>query len=1388
MPQVVPYVVGAFKAVAAGAATIWQSITVVSVKVAASLAVSYVASKITSSRYDAVQAMQGRMQNIRSTAQPRVTLYGKLRVGGQLAFVENTGTDNEYLWLVLVHAAHEVYAIDRYFINGEEVPMSGTSATGRFAGYFWAYPHLGTDSQAADANLVAASAGKWTANHRLRGCAYTVFKLKYSTEENVWPNGIPVLTAEIRGKKVWDFRTNTFGYSPNWALCVADYIMANRGASVADFSASEIAAAANLSDEVIAYHGVSGWANEARYELHAAIRADEDPEQVIDKMRAAGMGFISETGGFWTIHAGGWRAPDVTLTASDFHGPISVTTRQSIAEGGNGVRGVFSNGAENYVPMEFPAVTNATYLTEDNNVRRWIDLNFEYTTSSSMAQRLAKIALEEARQQISISAVLSNRGLRLRAGDVVMVTLAKFGWSAKAFEVHSLELVEAGDADAPALLVEVALRETASGVYDWVDGEETAVDLAPNTALRSAWYVGTPIWGPLESGTDHLAPKGDGTYLSRLWAPWTVSGDAFVSLFEIEYRTPAGPVATQSWTAVGTMPRGAAGLYLVDVIDGVSYELRIRAVNGLGVKSAWVESSAHVIVGKTAAPSTPTGFAAVALTEAVKLSWTEISDLDAMDYLVYVATSATKPGSAAQTVVGSSVTITDLPADVLHYFWLEARDTSKNVSAGFAGPVTATPDAKTVAVGEGALSASVTGYTFQARADGVVVESLDNGDSTIEVFLGSAAKSYNAAATNDAWRFGTVTAVNCTRDAGVAGPEVGISALAADSAYLEVEVIYRTAAGVDRPILAKVLFGKRRAAADMFASPVAVSLPASAAGVVSSFAAASWTPYVTWGGAAKTYAAAPTNDRWRYGTVTVTGCTQSVSLTAPEIGISALAADVGRLEAVVIYRDDQGVDHYASAVGTFSKALTGAIGSPGADGANGADGADGADGTNGTRIANGLVYLAAPQSATPATPSASVFNFSTGAFTGLTAGWQVVPVEVVINDTSTKYWQSRYNVSEATLGGTQTLTFAAPTGSVNFGSDVQSDNFVSGASGWRIRRADGAAEFGDLVARGSFESGSPNPSILGDYYTKINNSEALLETYLGRVKLESNNLSISGLNSGTVEGLSRIYGGSVALSNSLLSKNSSFSHTDLRFSDGAGGLLIFDVDGIQRTQFGSPWTSMVFNASSIVATSGGGNVTFEATNLKATSSVFFGADCELARQSANMLSTPDSLTVGGALAATGLLTAGAAVAGAHLDTAAVARGQGSDGSLQMVAADSGTSGARLTLTNGVKHWQVNNAPDDNRLEFRYGSTAGNGNVFSSTTAVVEFGSDGKIYSNGVEVGIVTQTDIGSLSLTAVTGAGTIGNAVSISSVAAMRGELLAYIAQLKSALDDAGIF
>lgn len=93
--------------------------------------------------------------------------------------------------------------------------------------------YLGTTTQTADAQLVSATSslavsnGRWTTDHRLQGIAYLYVRFTYDAD--AFPNGVPAVSAVIRGKKVFNPALNTTTWSNNPALCIRDYLTSSYG-------------------------------------------------------------------------------------------------------------------------------------------------------------------------------------------------------------------------------------------------------------------------------------------------------------------------------------------------------------------------------------------------------------------------------------------------------------------------------------------------------------------------------------------------------------------------------------------------------------------------------------------------------------------------------------------------------------------------------------------------------------------------------------------------------------------------------------------------------------------------------------------------------------------------------------------------------------------------------------------------------------------------------------------------------------------------------------------------------------------------------------------------------------------------------------------------------
>jgi hypothetical protein len=199
----------------------------------------------------------GRQQIVRSAIANRNVLYGETKLSGPLIYASTTGVDEKELHLVIALVSHEVESIGDVYFNDIRIPSSaidadGTVTAGQFAGKAIIRKHLGAPGQVADSRLIAMDA-KWTAEHRGDGIAYLYVNLTW--DQDVYPTGIPNVSAVVRGRKIYDPRSGLTVYSTNWALCLRDYLASpdyGLGCASDEIDDAAFIAAANVSDERVA--------------------------------------------------------------------------------------------------------------------------------------------------------------------------------------------------------------------------------------------------------------------------------------------------------------------------------------------------------------------------------------------------------------------------------------------------------------------------------------------------------------------------------------------------------------------------------------------------------------------------------------------------------------------------------------------------------------------------------------------------------------------------------------------------------------------------------------------------------------------------------------------------------------------------------------------------------------------------------------------------------------------------------------------------------------------------------------------------------------------------------------------------------------------------------
>jgi hypothetical protein len=245
-------------------------------------------------------------------------------------------------------------------------------------------------------------------------------------------------------------------------------------------------------------------------------------------------------------------------------------------------------------------------------------------TSPYQAQEMAEIILRRSRSSLDISLRVDATGLDLLIGDIVNITHATPSFSAKPFRVQGMTI----NTDHT---VSLQCTEHQDSFYTF--GTQQEVATIPDTTLPNPFSVQPPASVTL---TDELIEYADGIVITRLLITIGASPDQFVDNYEVQIKQtldPDGNSVTDSFREI------AVGKILeyqhLNVIDGATYQVRVRAVNTIGSKSTFI-STTRVIVGGVDAPSNVEDFA-VELhgQDHLKLTWTPPSANSDLDISFY---------------------------------------------------------------------------------------------------------------------------------------------------------------------------------------------------------------------------------------------------------------------------------------------------------------------------------------------------------------------------------------------------------------------------------------------------------------------------------------------------------------------------------------------------------------------------------------------------------------------------------------------------------------------------------------------------------------------------------------------------------------------------------
>jgi len=619
---------------------------------------------------------RGLLVNAREATAPQQIVYGEIRKGGTVTFIESTGDTNQYLHQIIVLAGHEVNSIGDIYINDETVTLD---ADGFVTDAKWQdgdsnskiriKKHTGADNQTADSDLVSETSV--TSDFKGEGIAYIYVRMEY--DQDVFAEGVPLFTAKVQGKKVYDPRTSTTAYSANAALCIRDYLVSTYGLdNSGDVNDAYFQAAANTCDESVTLAGSGG---ENRYEINGVVSLDQTPSDILGDMMTACAGTLFWGQGEWHLKVGEYTSSIKTFTLDDLRGPINLDTKHSRRDNFNIVRGTFNDADQGYIRADYPEIRSSAFIADDNGLESALDLALPLTTSASMAQRLAKMTLFRAREQMTFTADFGLEAFEVECGDIIALTIDRYGWSAKEFEVVGWKF--RNDGDAGDLRVGLTLRETSSAAFSW-SAEES--DITGNDSTLTDPRSSINIASLTTSGGGRTTS--DGTFINSVIVSWTAPTNRFITHYDVEWKA----VADSNYAATTTTE---TSIELSPLVDGVEYIIRVRAVTSNGRRGDFVTAT-FTGGGDVTAPALPTNISASGGFKYITIEWTNPTDTDLNYVEIYENTTNSSSGATKVGIsAGNTFTRTNLGLNELKYYFLKSVDYSGNASA-FTSGVSAT--------------------------------------------------------------------------------------------------------------------------------------------------------------------------------------------------------------------------------------------------------------------------------------------------------------------------------------------------------------------------------------------------------------------------------------------------------------------------------------------------------------------------------------------------------------------------------------------------------------------------------------------------------------------------------------------------------------------------
>jgi len=718
--------------------------------------------------YDNVaeQMAKGVLVNKASSNSAIPVVYGKRKIGGNIIFLETSGTDNTYLYMIMALCEGGVESCEQIYIDDKLVTWSGTLTHGteRTVGsgdsnFYKADPTVegssaestisvtwydGRDDQTYNTTVGALSS--WTSNHRLRGISYLALKFKWN--QDVFA-GVPSVHAVIKGRKVYDPNldgtntggsgshredtTSTWAWSDNPVLCTLDYMRNSRfGLGIAnsyfDSNWADWQTAADVCDtDVTAY----GSTTIDLLDMNAVVDTKRKCIENLKILVTGFRGYINYANGKYSVLSETTGSASISLTEDNIIGGLKVSSLDRNTRF-NRVIVTFVNPDKNYQSdeVQWPEIDDSGYTSADQHATmKTADggflqegrFDFPTITSPYQALELAEVICRRSRNNMNVGLRCDATGLDLMVGELVNITHATPAFSAKTFRIQGMQV----NSD---LTVELQLTEYQAAFYTWATKTQAAT--IPDTTLPNPMSVIAPASLTL---SDELIEYSDGVVITRLNILVGASTDKFRQYYQVETKK----TSESNYKVLAQGISAVLNYHQLNVVDGVEYSVRVKTINSMGVSSSYT-SGTHTVVGATDTPSDVDELSiSMVGSNQMQLSWEPVSDLDVSYYAIRYQDTTSNASWASSTNLtqvvrrkSNNVTINARTGAFLIKAVDKLGNESDNEKIVYTN-ISGLEHFKNIATYNEESASAVTGQTWNGTFDGDCVKGMNSNDTDI---------------------------------------------------------------------------------------------------------------------------------------------------------------------------------------------------------------------------------------------------------------------------------------------------------------------------------------------------------------------------------------------------------------------------------------------------------------------------------------------------------------------------------------------------------------------------------------------------------------------------------------------------------------------------------